>query len=100
MQETGGVAAPVTRPKGGQFVLHISALHGNPFEGHPLAGSIADIEQNTSIDIKRAHVDRGYRGDNHPNKYRLCIPCQVRRTTLAIKRKTKRRAAVEPSSVI
>jgi IS5 family transposase len=28
------VATPVTQPKGGQFVLHAKALHGNPFDGH------------------------------------------------------------------
>jgi len=28
------IATPVTQPKGGQFVLHARALHGNPFDGH------------------------------------------------------------------
>ena len=90
------VAVPVTRPKGGQFVLHSSALHGNPFDGHTLDAAIADIEKNTGIEIKRAHVDKGYRGHNHPNKYRIWITGQIRRTTVAIKREMKRRAAVEP----
>jgi transposase, IS5 family len=90
------VAVPVTRPKGGQFVLHSSALHGNPFDGHTLHAAITDIEKNTGIAIKRAHVDKGYRGHNHPNKYRIWITGQVRRTTVAIKREMKRRAAVEP----
>ena len=30
------VATPATKPKGGQFVLHAKALHGNPFDGHTL----------------------------------------------------------------
>src|SRR6266850_4704490 len=30
------IATPVTSPKGGQFVLHAKALHGNPFDGHTL----------------------------------------------------------------
>src|SRR6266446_10641259 len=30
------VATPVTSPKGGQFVLHAKALHGNPYDGHTL----------------------------------------------------------------
>jgi IS5 family transposase len=30
------IATPVTKPKGGQFVLHAKALHGNPFDGHTL----------------------------------------------------------------
>jgi IS5 family transposase len=90
------VAVPVTRPKGGQFVLHSSALHGNPFDGHTLDAAIANTEKNTGVEIKRAYVDKGYRGHNYPNKYRIWITGQVRRTTVAIKREMKRRAAVEP----
>lgn len=30
------IATPLTSPKGGQFVLHAKALHGNPFDGHTL----------------------------------------------------------------
>jgi IS5 family transposase len=90
------IATPVTKPKGGQFVLHARALHGNPFDGHTLGPAIADIERMTGIEVKRGHVDRGYRGHNHPHKFRIWITGQVRRTTAAIKREMKRRAAVEP----
>jgi len=30
------ITTPATRPRGGQFVLHAKALHGNPFDGHTL----------------------------------------------------------------
>lgn len=90
------IATPVTKPKGGQFVLHARALHGNPFDGHTLGPAIADIERMTGIEVKRGHVDRGYRGHNHPHKFRIWITGQVRRTTATIKREMKRRAAVEP----
>ena len=90
------IATPVTKPKGGQFVLHAKALHGNPFDGHTLGPAIADIERMTGIEVKRGHVDRGYRGHNHPHKFRIWITGQVRRTTDVIKREMKRRAAVEP----
>jgi transposase, IS5 family len=90
------IATPVTKPKGGQFVLHARALHGNPFDGHTLGPAIADIQRMTGIEVKRGHVDRGYRGHNHPHKFRIWITGQVRRTTAAIKREMKRRAAVEP----
>jgi len=90
------VATPVTQPKGGQFVLHSKALHGNPFDGHTLAGAIADVENNTGVAVRRTHVDKGYRGHDYPNKYRVWISGQVRRTTAAIKREMKRRAAIEP----
>jgi len=90
------IATPVTQPKGGQFVLHAKALHGNPFDGHTLGPVVAEMESLTGIEARRVHVDKGYRGHNHPNKFRVWISGQVRRTTAAIRREMKRRAAVEP----
>ena len=89
------IATPVTSPKGGQFVLHAKALHGNPFDGHTLRSAVADVEANTGIEIKRIHVDKGYRGHN-ANKFRVWISGQVQRTTAALRREMKRRAAIEP----
>src|SRR5215813_11510652 len=63
------VATPTTRPKGGQFVLHAKALHGNPFDGHTLAPVIAGLEALTGIETRRIHVDKGYRGHNHAQKF-------------------------------
>ncbi len=91
------VATPVTQPKGGQFVLHVKALHGNPFDGHTLGPVIADMEKLTGVETRRIHVDKGYRGHNHPHKFRVWISGQVRRVTAAIRREMKRRAAVEPT---
>ena len=90
------IAVPVTQPKGGQFVLHAKALHGNPFDGHTLKGAIADVESNTGVEVRRIHVDKGYRGHDYPNRFRVFISGQVRRSTAAIKREMKRRAAGEP----
>ena len=90
------VATPVTQPKGGQFVLHAKALHGNPFDGHTLGPVVADMESLTGIEASRVHVDKGYRGHNHPNKFKVWISGQVRRVTKTIRREMKRRAAVEP----
>jgi IS5 family transposase len=90
------IATPVTQPKGGQFVLHAKALHGNPFDGHTLGPMVADLEKLTGIETRRIHVDKGYRGHNHPHRFRVWISGQVRRVTAAIRREMKRRAAVEP----
>ena len=90
------VATPVTKPKGGQFVLHAKALHGNPFDGHTLGPVIADLERLTGVATRRIHVDKGYRGHNHPDKFRVFISGQVRAVTASIRRQMKRRAAVEP----
>jgi transposase, IS5 family len=89
------IATPVTSPKGGQFVLHAKALHGNPFDGHTLGPMVTDMEPLTGIEARRIHVDKGYRGHT-ANKFRVWISGQVRRTTAAIRREMKRRAAVEP----
>jgi transposase, IS5 family len=90
------VATPVTKPKGGQFVLHTKALHGNPFDGHTLRTAVAGVQHTTGVEVRRIHVDKGYRGHDYPNKFRVWISGQVRRTTSAIKREMKRRAAIEP----
>ncbi len=90
------IVTPVTRPKGGQFVLHAKALHGNPFDGHTLRPMVVDMERLTGIEARRVHVDKGYRGHNHPNRFRVWISGQTRRVTRAIRREMRRRAAVEP----
>ncbi|MGY4183019.1 hypothetical protein ACVIHH_008310 [Bradyrhizobium sp. USDA 4518] len=87
---------PVTSPKSGQFVLHAKALHGNPFAGHTLGPVIADMEKLTDVKARRIHVDKGYRGHNHPRRSKVWISGQVRRVTASIRRGMKRRAAVEP----
>jgi len=90
------VATPVTKPKGGQFVLHAKVLHGNPFDGHTLGPMVADMESLTGVEARRIHVDKGYRGHNHPNRFRVWISGQTRRVTRTIRREMRRRAAVEP----
>jgi IS5 family transposase len=77
-------------------VLHAKALHGNPFDGHTLGPVVADLERLTGVETRRIHVDKGYRGHNHPHKFRVWISGQVRRVTAPIRREMKRRAAVEP----
>ena len=90
------ITTPVTKPKGGQFILHAQALHGNPYDGHTLGPVVAAMETLTGAEAKRIHVDKGYRGHNHPSRFRVWVTGQVRRTTKAIRREMKRRAAVEP----
>src|SRR5262249_34088454 len=60
------IATPATKPKGGQFVLHAQALHGNPYDGHTLGPVIADLEKLTGVTVRRIHGDKGYRGHNYP----------------------------------
>ena len=92
------VATTLQRSKGGQFVAHVTALPGNPYDGHTLARVIPDMEKQIGASVTRIVADRGYRGGNAPlsHKFRVFIAGQKRRVTEAIKRELKRRSAVEP----
>jgi IS5 family transposase len=57
---------------------------------------VADLERLTGVETRRIHVDKGYRGHNHPHKFRVWISGQARRVNAPIRREMKRRAAVEP----
>ena len=72
------------------------ALGLDPRDGHTLGPIIADLERLTGVETRRIHVDKGYRGHNHPHRFRVWISGQVRRVTASIRREMRRRAAVEP----
>lgn len=92
------VATPIKHSKGGQFVTHVAALPGNPYDGHTLAKLIPAMEALIGNTIARMIADAGYRGHNAPpdRKLRVFTAGQKRRMTPAIKREMKRRSAVEP----
>jgi IS5 family transposase len=92
------VATTLKHSKGGQFVAHVQALPGNPYDGHTLAEVIPAIEQLVGNTIERLHADAGYRGHNAPPEYKFKIYTsrQKRRVTPQIKREMRRRSAVEP----
>src|SRR3546814_10530690 len=58
------VATPVYRCKGGQFVAHVAALPGNPYDGHTLAKVIPAAEAQIGASLSRIVADAGYRGHN------------------------------------
>ena len=80
------------------------ALGLDPRDGRTLGPIIADLERLTGVETRRIHVDkslpprrRGYRGHNHPHRFRVWISGQVRRVARRrIRREMRRRAAVEP----
>jgi IS5 family transposase len=92
------VATTLSHAKGGQFVTHVKALPGNPYDGHTLATVIPDMEALVGNTIGRILADKGYRGHNAPSdyKFRVFTSGQKRRMTPTIKREMKRRSAVEP----
>ena len=92
------VATTLRRSQGGQFIAHVKALPGNPYDGHTLATVIPEMETQLGANIARIVADRGYGGHNAPpeHKLKVYISGQKRRVTEAIKRDLRRRSVVEP----
>jgi IS5 family transposase len=92
------VATPLRRCKGGQFVAHVKALPGNPYDGHTLESVIPDIERTIGAELERVITDAGYRGHKAPpeRRFRVYVAGQKRRLSAAIRRAFRRRSAVEP----
>jgi IS5 family transposase len=92
------VATTISHAGGGQFVIHVKALPGNPYDGHTLATVIPNMEAMVGNTLQRILTDKGYRGHNAPPdyKFRVFISGQKRGVTPAIKRQLRRRSAVEP----
>ena len=83
---------------GGQFVSHVAALPGNPYDGHTLATVIPQMQALIGNVLDRCIADAGYCGHNAPpeHKFKVYTSGQKRRVTPQIKREFKRRAAIEP----
>jgi IS5 family transposase len=92
------VATPLHRCKGGQFVAHVRALPGNPYDGHTLADVIPQIEQMIGAEVERIITDAGYKGHHAPKekRFQVYVAGQKRGLSPAIKRVFRRRSAVEP----
>ena len=92
------VATTLNRSRGAQFIAHVKALPGNPYDGHTLEAVIPEIETQIGASLARIVADRGYRGHNAPpdHKMKVYISGQKRGVTDAIKRDLRRRSAVEP----
>ena len=92
------VATPLRHSRGGQFVAHVAALPGNPYDGHTLATIIPAMQAIIGNTLDRIIADAGYRGHNASPEYQFKVYTagQKRRTTPQIKRDMRRRAAVEP----
>jgi IS5 family transposase len=89
------VATTNARAPGGQFVTHMKAFHGNPYDGHTLKEVIAEMEDWTGIEVERIYLDKGYQGHNYPNKFKVYKSGQKRGITPTIKKELRRRSAIE-----
>jgi len=91
------VATNLVASAGGHFILHISALHGNPYDGHTLKGAIEGIKNICQKEPKRIYVDLGYKGHNYDEgKHKVFKSHQKRGVTAQIKRELRSRSLIEP----
>ena len=68
----------------------------NPYDGYTIGLVIANLEKLARVTVRGIHSDKGYRGHNCPDRFKVFISGQVRHTTKAVRREMRRRAAVEP----
>jgi IS5 family transposase len=95
--EFGCKASFVTTSKN-NWIVGAQALHGNPYDGHTLAGALAQSERLTGIPIKTAVVDQGYRGHQFPGDTKVHLVRNIpRRAKRALKQLLKRRSSIEPT---
>jgi transposase, IS5 family len=82
------LATTLRRSKGGQFIAHVKATPGNPYDGHSLAVVLPEIEAQIGAPLTRLVADRGYPGRNAPPnmRFKVYLSGQRRGVTDAIKR--------------
>ena len=92
------VATTLQASRSGQFLMHVKAMPGAPYDGHTLGVILPEMEKEIGATIKRVVADRGYRGHNAPeeHKFRVFISDQRQRVTEQIIHEMRRRSAVEP----
>ena len=89
-----GIKVGIVSTSKESFVVGMKSLPGNPYDGHTLKESLAQVERLTGALPKEAYVDRGYKGHGVEDTA-VWIAGAKRGITTAIKKKLKRRNAVE-----
>lgn len=77
------------------WIVGMSAVHGNPYDGATLSPALAQLEQLTAIKPRQAFVDRGFRGSAHHPQGVQVLVTGTRRLSRTLKGLLKRRSAVE-----
>ena len=90
-----GIKVGVVSTNKESFVIGMKSLPGNPYDGHTLKTSLAQVERLTGTLPREAYVDRGYKGHGVDGAT-IWIAGAKRGVTASIKKKLKRRNAVEP----
>ena len=95
--EFGNKVSVAVSSRGGWFV-GARSFTGNPYDGHTLSAQMKQVEDLIGNKVREAHVDMGYRGHDYDGAVTVHIDKRRRgRTSPALWRWMRRRAAVEPS---
>ena len=78
------------------FIIGVKAFHGNPYDGHTLSQTVANVENITKHEVDKIFVDLGYRGNNYSKKNKIYTPYTKKCISPSIKKMQKRRSAIEP----
>ncbi len=78
-------------------MLGARTLPGNPYDGHSLAAQIDQVARLTGRKVRRAYVDRGYRGHGIVREGLQVVVSHTRGVTSpTIRREIRRRNGIEP----
>ncbi|MDV6343978.1 transposase [Nitrosomonas sp. Is37] len=91
-----GVKGGVVSTSKKSFVVGMKSFPGNPYDGHTLTASLEQIHKLTGIASKEVYVDRGYQGHGVTDTVKVWMTGVKQEVTVAIKKKLKRRSAMEP----
>ena len=95
--EFGNKVSVAVSSRGGCFVGEKS-FTGNPYDGHTLAEQMKQVDQLIGDKVREVHVDMGYRGHDYAGNAMIHVDKRQRgKTSKALWKRMKRRAAVEPS---
>jgi len=90
------VAVAVTNR--GNWIVASRALHGNPYDGHTLGGTVSQAESWLSRTVREIFVDRGYRGHDYRGSAAVYQVGRVSRSVpRTLREKLRRRSAIEPT---
>jgi len=79
------------------WIVASQLCENNPYDGHTLTGTLANVESITGETITDAYVDKGYRGHGYTGEADVHIAGQRRKnTTRAERKRRRRRSAIEP----
>lgn len=93
--EFGCKVSVAATSKGGWF-LGAMAVHGNPYDGHTLCGTLEQLKR-IGVKPKQVFVDMGYRGHDYQGDIQVHVDKRRRgKTARSLWHWMKRRAAIEP----